>query len=63
MQIGEDGMSVPFLATWPAMGEREKEIFEVEIFWWKCVERKNRNFGKLEIFLLKNLAKIPKEMV
>ena len=43
-------MSVPLLATWPAMGEREKEIF-----WWKCVEvsgswdfGKDWNFGKLE---------------
>ena len=38
LQIGEEGMSVLLLATWPAMGEREKEIFVVEIFWWKCVE-------------------------
>jgi len=28
----EEGMSVPLLATWPAMGEREKEIF-----WWRLV--------------------------
>ena len=27
LQIGEDGMSVLLLATWPAMEEREKEIF------------------------------------
>ena len=33
-------VSVPLLATWPAMGERENEIFVVEISWWKLVEEK-----------------------
>ena len=44
-------MSVPLLATWPAMEEREKERY----LWWKCVEvsgswnfGKDWNFGKLE---------------
>ena len=27
----EEGMSVPLLATWPAMEEREKEIFVGDI--------------------------------
>ena len=51
-------MSVLLLATWPAMEEREKEIFVVEIFleevekmevcgsWWKIGG--SWNFGKLE---------------
>ena len=41
----EEGMSVPLLATWPAMEEREKEIFVVEVSGsvWKKME-----FGILE---------------
>jgi len=35
LQIGEDGMSVLLLATWPAKEEREKERY----FCGKCVEK------------------------
>ena len=48
MQIGEDGMSVLLLATWPAMEEREKEIFLVEVGGRKKIFWEKWNFGKLE---------------
>ena len=46
-------MSVLLLATWPAMGERERKRY---LWWryfggseWKCVEENGIwNFGKLE---------------
>ena len=40
LQIGEDGMSVLLLATWPAMGEREKDICGGDILVEVCGEEK-----------------------
>ena len=42
-----------FLATWPAMGERERDALNEEVggSWWKCVEVKfwkRLEFWKME---------------
>ena len=46
-------MSVLLLATWPAMGERERDALNEEVggSWWKCVELefwKRLEFWKME---------------
>ena len=54
LQIGEDEVSL-FLATWPAMEEREKEGINEEVcgVLWSLLENwKNWNFWKLEILWL-----------
>ena len=47
-------MSVPLLATWPAMGERERGALMVEVG-GSCVERKSWNFGNLEFWKMEFL--------